>query len=293
MNEKTKEIIEFIAAFLVDTTGNEIFEKWKAKRKISKILKEDNKNIERIFYALKGSDLYNLVEEFVIYSAFKEVSFYSPMDLTIEQEEKLWKEFSNFIKKETKDNSVNDKYKDKIIRCINLHNKAINSIIIDAQGNFQMKMMHNQYQSVKDSLNYIVNTLNTETKLQDKDDQLNFGIEQLEMIMKSYRFDINLLRKIQIISICGVFIILLFMSIFIPFSLKHVINYHSMRVMYTFLSIVVVLILAFWGYITFDLYKLEKQMEKMRKSLWEIHYKIYIKKICKEEMIRVVEVKDC
>lgn len=282
MNKKTKEVIDFIIAFLFETTGNEVFENWKAKIKISKILKEDNKNIERIFYAIKDSDLYNLIQEFIMYSVFKEVSFYSPMDLTIEQEEKLWEEFSNFIKKETKDNYVDGVYRDKIVRCINLHNKAINSIIIDAQGNFQMKMMQNQHQSVNDSLNYIINTLNTETKLQDKDDKLNFGVEQLEMIMKSYRFDINLLRKIQIISICGALIILLFMSIFVPFSLRYVRSEHSMRVMYAFLSIVVVLLLSFWGYITFALYKLEKQMERMRILLWKIHYDIYEKKIYKE-----------
>lgn len=282
MKEKTKEIIEFIASFLVDTTGNEIFETWKAKRRISKVLKEDSKNIERIFCAIKDSDLYNLVEEFIMYSAFKEASFYSPMDLTIEQEERLWKEFSNFIKEESKENYVNYEYRSKIIRCINLHNKAINSIIMDDQGNFQMKMMQSQHQSVKNSLNCIINTLNTETKLQDKDDKLNFGVEQLEMIMKSYRFDMNLLRKIQIISICGALIILLFMSIFIPFSLKYIINELTMRVMYNFLSIVVVLLLAFWGYITCDLYKFEKQMERMRKSLWEIHYEIYEKKIYQE-----------
>ncbi len=282
MKEKTKEIIEFIAAFLVDTTGNEIFEKWKSKRKISKILKEDNDNIERIFCAIKGSDLYNLVEEFIMYSAFKEVLFYSPMDLTIEQEEKLWEAFSDFIKKESTENYVDYKYRDKIVRCINLHNKAINSIIIDAQGNFQMKMIHNQHKSIKDSLDCIISTLNTETEFQDKDDKLNFGVEQLETIMKSYRFDINFLRKLQIICFCGTLIIFMLVSIFISFSLKYNINKNSMYIMCIFLLIVAVLLLVFWLYITFDLYRLEKQMENMRQSLWKIHYKIYKNKIYKE-----------
>lgn len=282
MNEKTKEIIELIAAFLVDTTGNEIFEKWKTKRKISKVLKEDRKNIERIFFAIKDSDLYKLVEEFIMFSAFKEVSFYSPMDLTIEQEEKLWIEFSNFIKKESKEKYIGYEYRNKIVRCINLHNRAINSIIIDDQGNLQMKLMQSQHQSVKNYLNYIINTLNTETKLQDKDDKLNFGIEQLEMIMKSYRFDINLLRKLQIICFSGVFIIFMFVSIFISFSLKYNIRTNSVLIMCILLIVVEGLLLIFWRNITFDLHKLEMQMENMRQSLWEIHYKIYVNKIYKE-----------
>lgn len=277
-----KEIAEFIASFLLDKTGNEFFDKWKAKRKISKILNEDNKNIERIFYTKKDSDLYHLVQEFIMNSAFTEVSYYSPMDLTDEQEEKLWEEFSNFIKKEKKENYVSGEYKNKIIRCINLHNKAINSIIIDDQGNFQMKMMQNQYKSIKDSLNYIISTLNTETKLQEKDDKLNFGIEQLEMIMKSYRFDINLLRKLQIICFCATFIIFMFVNIIISFSLKYDLSMNSMLIMCIFLIIVTGLLLAFWLNITSDLHKLEKEMENMRQSLWEIHYKIYENKIYKE-----------
>lgn len=282
-----KEIAECIASFLLDRTGNEFFDKWKAKRKISKILNEDNKNIERIFYTKKDSDLYNLVEEFIMNSAFKEVSFYSPMDLTIEQEEKLWEEFSNFIKKENKENYISGEYKNKIIRCINLHNKAINNIIIDDQGSFQMKMMHTQHQSVKNSLNYIINTLNTETKLQDKDDKLNFGVEQLEMIMKSYRFDINFLRKLQIICICGAMIILLFMSIVIPLSLKHNTNLESVIIMDAFLFIVVLLFLLFWKCITIDLHKLDEEMENMRQKLWEIHYKIYERKIYNEYCLEI------
>lgn len=66
MNEKTKKVIDFIASLLVDVTGNEIFEKLKAKRKISKILKEDQKNINRIFYTVNKSDLHNLIEQLKI-----------------------------------------------------------------------------------------------------------------------------------------------------------------------------------------------------------------------------------
>lgn len=275
MAERTMEVIEFIASFLVDMTGNEIFEKWKAKRKISKILKKDKDNIKRIFYEVDNSDLYNLIEEFIMFSAFKEVSFYSSMNLTMEQEENLWRKFSDFIKEETGDKYVNGNYKDKIIRCINLHNKAINSIIMDDQGIFHTKMMQNQHTIVKDSLNYIIDTLNTETKLQDEDDELNFSVEQLEMIIKSCRFDASQLRKIQIISICGAMLILLFMSVFIPLSLKDIENIYSTAIMTLFFAIVVLLLIMFWKNISLKLQKLEDQIEKMRSLLWETHFMLY------------------
>lgn len=279
MGDRTKEVIEFIAAFLVDMTGNEIFEKWKAKRRISKILKEDNKNIKRIFYEVDNSDLYNLIEEFILFFAFKEVSFYSSMDLTIEQEENLWKQFSDFIRKGTGNSYVNANYKDKIVRCINLHNKAINRIIMDDQGIFHMKMMQSQHSIVKDSLNHIIDTLNTETKLQDEDDELNFSLEQLEMIIKSYRFDANQLRRIQIISICGAMLILIFMSVFVPLSLKDIKNVYSTAIMIIFLAIVVLLLIMLWENISSKLRKIEDQIEKMRSMLWETHFMLYKKQI--------------
>lgn len=102
-----------------------------------------------------------------MFSAFKEVTFYSSMKLTMDQEDNLWIKFSDFLKSET-GNYVNANYKDKIIRCINLHNKAINNIIMDDQSLLHMKMMQSQHRAVKDSLNYIIDTLNTETKLQDE-----------------------------------------------------------------------------------------------------------------------------
>lgn len=284
MNERTKEVIKFIASFLVDTTGNEIFEKLKSKRKISKILKEDNKNIKRIFYTVDNSDLYNLIEEFILFSAFKDATFYSSMDLTIDQEEKLWEKFSDFIKTERGENYVNGEYREKIIRCINLHNKAINSIIIDEQGNFQMKMMQRHHNSIKDSLNYIINTLNTETKLQDDDDELNFSVEQLEMIMKSYRYDINQLRRIQILAICGTMMILLLMSISIPFSIKSVNNFNPTVIMLLFLLVAVLLLLVFWRHVTIQLRELEIQMEEIRQSLWNIHFKLYENQIATNYM---------
>lgn len=275
MNARTKELIEFIASFLVDATGNEIFEKWKSKRKISNILKEDNKNIKRIFYTVDNSDLYNLIEEFIMFSAFKEVSFYSSMNLTQEQEEKLWDNFVIFLKRETGNNYVNGDYRNKIIRCVNLHNEAINSFIMDDQGTLHMKMIQSQHRIINNSLNQIINTLNTETKLQDEDGELNFSVEQLEMIMKSYRFDINQLRKIQILTICGTMAVLLLMAIFIPLSLNSVDNLNSTIIMLSFLLMAVLLLLIFWRYITIQLRELEMQMEKIRQALWNMHFCLY------------------
>lgn len=111
---------------------------------------------------------------------------------------------------------VDANFKYIIIKYNNLHNKAINNLIMDKQSLLNMKMMQSQHKDIKDSLNCIIDTLTTDIKLQDKDDELNFSIEQFEMIMKSYRFDINQLRKIQIIRMFGTIINLLLISLLAP-----------------------------------------------------------------------------
>lgn len=281
IDKRFKDVIEFIAAFLVDATGNEIFENWKEKRKIAKILKEDNKNIKRIFFTVDNSELYNLIEEFIIFSAFKEVSFYSPFDLTIEQEENLWRRFSDFIKSETGDGYVSGEYKKKIIQCINLHNKAISNIIMDSKDVLQMKVMQKQHEAINDSLNGIVNTLNTETKLQDEDEELNFSVEQIEMIMKSYRYDLNQLRKMQIVSIYGVIGIIISMSVFIPLSLGEIRNNYSIVAIFSFFIMVVCLILMFWIHITIQAKAIGRKIESMRGNLLYLHYDLYSSQIKK------------
>lgn len=282
MDKRFKEVVDFVAAFLVETTENEIFVKWKEKRKISRILKDDSKNIKRIFFTIDNSDLYNFIEEFILFTAFKEVSFYSPFDLTMEQEENLWKKFSDFIKSETGDGYVNGEYKKKIIQCVNLHNRAIDNIIMDSKDVIHMKVIQKHHDAIRDSLNGIVNTLNTETKLQDENDELDFSVEQMEMIMKSYRYDLNQLRKMQIVSICGAVGLLLFISAFIPLSLRYVSNRYTIEAIFLFFIIVVVLNLVYWSHITIQAINVGKKIEEMRGALWELHFELYRSQILKD-----------
>lgn len=270
-----KDIVNIIASFLVSRTGNDIFDKQVEKRKIRKVLKEDKKNIQRLFGIEDDTDLYNLIEEFVMNSAFKDTLFYSSMELTLEQENELWERFSKYIEKETKDGYVNIDYKSKIIRCINLHNEAINNIIMDTKSNIHIKLMQRQYENFKNYLDYIISTLNTDTKLLDNDDELNFVIEQIETIMKSYRFDINQTRKMQIISICGTMIILLILTVSIPLSLKYVESIYTIYALLIFLVVFLSISYIFWLNISNRLRCLERKMENMRDYLLHLHLKLY------------------
>lgn len=279
--EQVKTVVEFIVAFLIERTGNDTFDEWKEKRKIKNVLEGDRKNIKKSFRVEYGSDLYNLIEEFIMISAFKETTFYSPVNLTVEQENELWDRFKYHIKSETGDDYVDDRYKEKIIRCVNLHNEKINNIILDSKSRFHIKLMNEQYLNTKNYLNDIITTLNTNTKLQEEDDELNFAVEQLETIIKSYRYDINQLRKIQLLSISGTMIIFLLMGIFVPLSLKDIVNIYPTIIMATFFSMVAILLLIFWGHISKKLRSLENELTYITKIIWELHFEFYKNHITK------------
>ena len=247
--EKMKKLVDFIASFLIEITGNEIFDRWQQKRKIEKILKKDINIIKNTFYVVRENELYKLIEEYIMFSVFEDITFYSPGHLTTVQENELWEKFQTFFRNETGEKYVNIDYKDRLIRCVNSHNSRINEIM-DNTSRIHIKLMNRQHKSIEDSLNCIINTLNTNTKLQDKDDDLDYMVEQLETIIKSFRYDVNQLRKMQIISMCGAMAILSFMGISVPNALKDFEKIFPTFVMCFFLGLVAILLLIFWWHIS-------------------------------------------
>lgn len=283
--DSVDEIVDIIVTFLIDRTGNEIFDKWKERRKIRGILKEDSKNIKRIFNISEHSDLYNVIEEFIMSNAFTETIFYSAMRLTFEQENELWERFKKRVSREMPDTYVDLNYKNKIVRCVNLHNEALNKVIMDDKSRLHMKVMQKQHESIENSLNSIIDMLNPNTELQAEDMELGFGVEQLDSIMKSYRFDINLLRKSQNLSVCGSMIILLLMAICVPWSLRYIESVSTIVIMFVFLGLILLILLIFWRYISIELKRLICISDQMRKSLWDIHFELYMYRIQNKYML--------
>ena len=39
--KRTKEVVEFIISFLIEQTGNVFFDKWKERKKVVKVLKDE------------------------------------------------------------------------------------------------------------------------------------------------------------------------------------------------------------------------------------------------------------
>lgn len=289
-NKALGEVVEFILSFLIDRTGNEVFEKLKEKRKIIKLLKEDRKNIKQIFYVVNDSEMYILIEEFIMYHVLKMKEFYAVMNLTEEQENRLWDMFREYVIKERGGEYVNPEYKERIIRCVNLHNEAINNMVMDEKSKIHIKWQQKQNESIENRLEQITNILNTETKLQEEDTELEFTTIQLESIMKSYRYDINQLRKHQMVCIYGAVIVLVLMTVFMPISLNNIENMYGMYVM-AVLFLTVIFIIVLFGINNFrKLRMVEKDMDRARDVMWRIHYDLYENQInCKYKVFEKIE----
>lgn len=152
---------------------------------------------------------------------------------------------------------------------------------MDEQTRFQTRMHQTRYNSIDKKLKEITNTLNNRTALQEENVELDFSIEELESIIKSFRVDIKYIRKMHSMIICGTMMILLIMSIFVPLSIKYAEYMPATIIMVFFLCMVVVLLLILWRDISVKEKALEKRIELMRDSLWNIHFELYQNQICR------------
>lgn len=270
-----KEVVKFIISFLVDRTGNDAFDKFAEKRKIIEVLKQDKKNIKQIFYEVEDSEMYILIEEFIMYHVLKTKEFYAVMNLSKEQEENLWEMFEKHIKKENGGEYLNPEYRERIIRCVNLHNEAINEIVMDEKSKIHIKWQQNQNEAINNSIKELVDTLNTETKLQEKDIELDFITVQLESIIKSYRYDINQLRRHQMVCIYGALVVLSLLTVFMPIALERVKNVYGMYIVAILFLIVFVFVIVFGMNNFRKLRMIERDMSRARDLLWKTHYDLY------------------
>lgn len=268
-----KPVVDFIVNLLIDIKKDDIYDSWKCRRKIKSVLKSDIKNINRIFLDVKIDDkMFDLINDFLIGTIFIDKSFYYPAELTAEQENKVLEMFQERVKTSLGDSYVKPDYKKIIIKCINSHNKTVTDILMSYESTLQMNVMQINHKSIEQELNKIFGALNTNTRIQDNDDELDFLVLQLESIMKSYMFDIKQLRKQKIfIYICLTVVVLTLCITSNRFT-----NYEENIINICLYIILYALTVAFWLYeIKERLHDLEKTFEKNRKSLFDTHLEYY------------------
>ena len=67
------------------------------------------------------------------------MEFYSIEALNEVEENKLWDDFREYMKKETNDSYVDIKDKENLISCLNKHNERISDTFFNTDSKIQMK----------------------------------------------------------------------------------------------------------------------------------------------------------
>jgi len=271
-----KPVVDFIVNLLIDIKKDDIYDSWKYRRKIKSVLKSDIKNINRIFLDVKIDDkMFDLINDFLIGTIFIDKSFYYPTELTAEQENKALEMFQERIKKSLGDSYVKPDYKKVIIKCINLHNKTVTDILMSFESTLQMNVMQMNYKSIEQELNKIFGALNTNTRIQNDDDELDFLVLQLESVMKSYMLDIKQLRKQEIFIFICLTIVILTICI-VP---THFINYIENFISEIYICIIVMFFVTVVIYKLLKIFKklnyLENKFEDHRRCLFAKHLYYY------------------
>lgn len=279
--------INFIISSIADRTGNNFFGSKSERNKIKKIIFKDRKNIQKYFNVKKDTELYNLVEQFIIYTVHQKGEFFSTNHLSAEEENNLWKSLCDYLRSQNNDKYINLEYKDKIIKCVNEHNALLSEIFLDEQSKIHIKMMtereNKMEKNIKDEIHgikKIINTLDTETFLQMEDEEIDFSIAQLESIMQSYRYDIVQLRKqkniVMIALISAIFLGMFLFVICFPIS-EFDLDYIMLILMIMFN--IIFFVGNYTQYGNRRLSYLENQLEKMRLDMWKLNYNLYKNKI--------------
>ncbi|MCM1494231.1 MAG: hypothetical protein NC089_00345 [Bacteroides sp.] len=156
-----EDVSKAIVSYFLGRAGDKIFDKAEQQQKIIVALREDRKNIEKVFMGT-NSDLYRLTEQYLIEYIFKDIFYYSATNsLMQEQQTRLWIGFEKYLRIEQRDflSYIDEDYKIRMIQCVNAHNMAINEIFLDKKDFIIQNINQSHHQSVMNGIQQISNKL--------------------------------------------------------------------------------------------------------------------------------------
>ena len=276
--------LDGVLNIIAEQLGLSFWDKHKAKKKIKEILKNDSLTI-RQFFQYHTENQIKLIENYIYSKAFINMEFYSIESLNEDEENELWYDYSEYMRKETNNGYVDKNDRDNLIYCLNKHNKRISDTFLGTDSKIQMqKDQHNHYSIMKEIRN-IQDTLVSNTKLQSDNISLDYLNIQIESILKSVRLDLIQRRKLQSIYLVGVLLIAI-----MNFSIYKGINmvvYQDIEFSVTislfsillFSIVIIKFLYKLWRDVTQTIYNLEQRIEQYTDKLWEIHFNLYEKSI--------------
>lgn len=123
--------------------------------------------------------------------------FFSPDTLSTDEEENVWNAFCSECLKIgfTIDPKVEDEVKSRVITCMNYFNQLISKAFHNFAERQAFRQQKEKITTERELAKQVIQTLNTNTKLQKEDTELDYFSIQLESQLKALRLDIRRTRR--------------------------------------------------------------------------------------------------
>lgn len=271
--ELLKSASLYILDFIIQNYGGDKYNNIVTELKIKSILKNDEKRIKKNFILPSEKKLIDEVFPFLCKDVFPNVDFFETQNLSAEKEAKLWKLF--YDKHIKYYEYLGNESKNHLIKCVNEHNNEICKRLLDQKGLFEINILERE--SKKQDIKYkqIIDTLQSSTNLQSADIDLDYLNLQLESIMKSMRYELEVIRYIQ--NRCLIYTIIIFVSlIFLPILGKYYTTSLNAIFIFSLLIILVLFAIVLIINVIDSIYQ-KKVIDRNTLRLFETHYTIYRK----------------
>lgn len=149
----TATVAGYVASFLFDEGGSNIVEGMKKKLDRQKFKKRERVFFEYHFRDVKDEHELKIILDFIDGKVVRDNLWYSHEDkISIEQQDSIWLEFQNFIKRENGDSYAPLEHKEKLSKCANFHNKLVNEIVLSEKDHLVINALLNKQKEMAEAM---------------------------------------------------------------------------------------------------------------------------------------------
>lgn len=205
----TKEIITkvglAIGQYIFGRARDDYFDNFDAKRKLIKILKKDEENINQQFQDKIEKKELRKIKEFYFENIFQDTMFLYPVsDIPEERVYILEKRFFNYIKEIDWEDAPRISTSD-LVACVIKHNELVDKYLLSDSERIILKTIQ---RNQSDLLGYIGKTLDSNSELQIEDKNLDYSSKQIESILHAIRMDMKHYKFLLMVYSLGILILI-------------------------------------------------------------------------------------
>lgn len=275
----TKEIIKAVCVTVAEYTfgkvGDKFYDDFLSRQKIKRILKKDEKFIDEQFSFQINSKIN--VCEFLFQDIYQNTMFLYPVtNIPKDRAKLLWERFCDYVRYRDDFGDVDiiileDEYRNRLETCVNYHNELVSQYLLSESDRIILKTMHrNQI----DILGYVGKTLDSNSELQQKSDQLDYTHKQIEGILHALRMDMSHYKFLLLLYSVGIVLT----AIILILNLQSFMDPRNdlFGVLVGGVLLLIMLFIPFYNAMK-NINKCENKISQYTDCLWNLHFESYKK----------------